>query len=307
MKIGITIGDPAGIGPEIILKSASFLTAQKKTCIYGNKEILNKTAQDLKMKKNYRLIKPIIVDCVRPRDFHYGAPTGSTGRAAMESIDTALKDDVDVLITAPIVKDVIRDFIPGFIGHTEYFARHFETKKYAMVGIWRRVRVMLLTTHLPLRNVIRKVTSRGILEKLRLLHSGLKKYFRVCDPVIGVSALNPHAFEFSRGEEERIQQGILSARSEDICAFGPFPADSLFNRAFDGFLTMYHDQAMTYLKSKKDGLNFTLGLPVVRLSPLYGAALDIAGRNVAECSGFIEACRQGINIYRNVRFYESKK
>lgn len=307
MKIGITLGDPAGIGPEILLKSASSLIAHKNLAIYGNKEILSKTAQDLKLKKNYHLLKPIVIDCVRTRDFHYGTPTRSTGRMAIESIDRALKDETDVLITAPIVKDVIRNFVPGFVGHTEYFAQYFDIKEYAMVGIWRRVRVMLLTTHLPLRKAIKKVTSAEVLKKLRLLHSGLQKYFRVCEPVIGVSALNPHAFEFSQGEDERIQQGILSARSEQICAFGPFPADSLFNRTFDGFLTMYHDQAMTYLKSKKNGLNFTLGLPLIRLSPLYGAALDIAGRGVADCSGFIEACNRGVDIYKNVRNYEKQK
>jgi len=285
MKIGITLGDPSGIGPEIILKAVPQFKNQTNLFIFGNKNILERTAHDLGILERYELIEKDIVDCVKNTKFHYGKPTKETGRAAMQSIDGALKYGVDIVVTPPIVKDAIRSLIPDFIGHTEYLAKYFRVKNFAMVGLWRNKRIMLLTTHVPLRRVAKKITPSNVAQKITLLAQGLKKYFGNRKPSIGVSAFNPHAFEFSLGEDEKIRQGIVMAQRKKINVKGPYPADTLFNRDFDGFLTVYHDQAMVYLKSKKNGLNFTLGLPIIRLSPLYGAALDIAGKNRAEYSG----------------------
>lgn len=307
MKIGITLGDPAGIGPEIILKGVPEIRNFKNLLVFGNKAILEKTARDLHILNMYRIIENNIIDCVDNVKFYYGKPAKQTGRAAMQSIDSALHYGLDVIITPPIVKDVIRHSIPNFIGHTEYFAKYFRTKNFAMVGLWQDKKIMLLTTHLPLRNVFKYITPKHILEKIILLDRGLNKYFNIKKPVIGVSSLNPHSFEFSLGEDEDIKKGIVMAQKKKIAAQGPYPADSLFNRNFDGFLTMFHDQAMIYLKSKKDGLNFTLGLPIIRLSPLYGAALDIAGKNKARVSGLVTAIKEGIKIFNHVRKYEKKK
>lgn len=306
MKIGITLGDPAGIGPEIILKAAPCITHMSNLHIYGSKRLLRKTAFDLGLLHEYEEVRETIVDCVDNITYRYGKPTKTTGRAALQSLKCALKAQTDILITPPIVKDVIRYHIRNFTGHTEYLARHFNTKNYAMVGLWSTKRIMLLTTHMPLRHIFKHVTQRAIFEKLVLLSWGLTHYFNVETPRIGVSALNPHAFEFSLGEEEKIMRAIAQARQNKINAEGPHPADTLFDRDLDGFLTMYHDQAMIYLKSKNNGLNFTLGLPIVRLSPLYGAALDIAGTNTAEVSGLITAIKQGIKLYRNTRRYDRK-
>jgi len=307
MKIGVTLGDPTGIGPEIILKGISQINNNKNLVIFGNKNILKKTAGDLRLLKKYHKIKNAVVDCVNNIKFQYGRPTKATGQIAIQSIDSALKNNVDILITAPIVKEVIRYTIPGFSGHTEYFAKFFRIKKIAMVGLWRTKRIMLLTTHLPLLNVFREITKDHVLQKIILLEQGLKKYFGINKPSIGVSALNPHSFEFSLGEDEKIRKGVETAQKNNINVTGPYPTDSLFNRDFDGYLTMYHDQAMIYLKSKSNGLNFTLGLPIIRLSPLYGAALDIAGKNVAHVSGFIAAINRGVKIFKNVRKHEKNK
>jgi 4-hydroxy-L-threonine phosphate dehydrogenase PdxA len=304
VKIGMTLGDPAGIGPELILKSASYIVKQKDTTIFGSQYVLQKTARDLNMLSEFDMIKTCIVDCVRSKQYQYGKPTKITGRSALESIDAALQSNAHVIITPPIVKDVIRQSNPHFIGHTEYFADFFHTKNYAMVGIWRNKVIMLLTTHQPLRNVHSCITPTRIARKIELLALGLQKYFKISHPIIGVSSFNPHAFEFSKGEEERIQKGIALAQRKNITVEGPLPADSLFNRPYDGYLTIYHDQAMIYLKSKTNGLNFTLGLPVIRLSPLYGAALDIAGKNKAESSGLVTAIKTGVKLYRNARKYE---
>lgn len=306
MKIGITLGDPSGIGPEIILKAVPHVKEHTNLFIFGNKGILKRTARDLGILDRYEMIEKNIVECVKHVSFHYGRPTKETGHAAIQSIDYALKYGVDIIVTSPIVKDVIRRLIPGFIGHTEYLAKHFRVKDFAMVGLWRDKRIMLLTTHVPLRYAARKITPNNVAQKISLLAEGLKRYFGMENPSIGVSAFNPHAFEFSLGEDEKIRQGIVIARRKKIAVEGPYPADTLFNRTFDGFLTVYHDQAMIYLKSKKNGLNFTLGLPIIRLSPLYGAALDIAGKNKAEYSGFISAMRQGVKMLKRARRYERR-
>jgi len=306
MKIGITLGDPAGIGPEIILKSIPRSRYQKDIRIFGNKQILKKTAQDMRASNKYRLISNMICDCTDTVQCKYGNPTVKTGQVAMQSLDCALNSNPDILITPPIVKDVIRQFLPDFTGHTEYLASFFQAKEFAMVGVWRNKRIMLTTTHLPLRRIFSKITPKTVLCKIILLERGLRQYFGVLHPHIGVSSLNPHAHEFSLGEDEKIEQAVKAAQKRHINCHGPYPADSLFNRKFDGFLTMFHDQAMIYLKSKKDGLNFTLGLPIIRLSPLYGAALDIAGKNRAEASGLTAAIKAGVRLYKNKRRYDQK-
>jgi len=299
MKIAITLGDPAGIGPELILKAIPRFKNLKEIAIYGSKAMLKNTARDLHLLGNYQMIEDNIVDCVKSIKFEYGKPTKRTGEVAIGSINQALEGNPDILITLPIVKDVIRYIMPDFVGHTEYLAKFFQIRHYGMLGILGAKRILLLTTHMPLHNVRRRITPREVLKKILLLEWGLKKYFRLKNPTIGVSAFNPHAFEFSYGEDERIGIGIKMAQKIGIKAEGPYPADSLFNRKFDGFLAMFHDQAFVYLKSKKDGLNFTLGLPIIRLSPLYGAALDIAGKNNAASSGMIVALREGVRIYNN--------
>jgi len=296
MKIGITSGDPSGIGPEIILKSMSNF---KDITIFANHNILKKTAGDLKLGPQYHNIKDRIIDCGRSVKFQYGKPTQETAKAAMASIDCALDHKPDILITPPIVKEAVRMLIPGFIGHTEYLAQFYSVKNYAMLGLLKEKRIMLLTTHIPISEVFRKIKSDAVFQKIVFLAWGLKRYFGIARPCLAVSALNPHAFEFSKGEDEEILKGLLRARIKGVKVHGPYPADSLFNRDFDGFLAMYHDQAFIYLKSSKGGLNFTLGLPIIRVSPLHGAALDIAGKNVADFSGMITAVKQGIRLVKN--------
>jgi 4-hydroxythreonine-4-phosphate dehydrogenase len=303
MKIAITLGDPAGIGPEIILKALSSV-GKKDTFIFGSKKILKKTARDLHLESYYRKIKDLIVDCIKDYSFQYGKPNTRTGRMALASINAALKFNPDILITPPIVKDAIRNSIPEFIGHTEYLGEFFCVKNFAMIGFSGNYRLMFLTTHIPLRSVFRFITAKNISKKLELFNWGLKKYFSIPRPHIGVCAVNPHGFEFSQGEEEKIKEGIKMTK--EVSADGPYPADTIFNRNFDGYLTVYHDQAMIFLKSKRDGLNWTLGLPIVRLSPLYGAALDIAGKNIARYSGLVNAIKEGIRLYQRGKRYDKK-
>lgn len=306
MKIALTLGDPAGIGPEIILKAVPRFRDHRDVIIFANRHILKKTAQDLHLLTGFRKIQNCIIDCVKSTSFQYGSPTLSTGRAALQSIDAAMSSGARVIVTPPIVKEVIKRSLPDFVGHTEYLAAHYRVERYAMVGIWRRKIIMLLTTHVPVRRIAAYITPRSIVEKVMFLNECLKKFFGIPKPRIAVSALNPHAFEFSCGEDEKIADGIGITQRNGLDVHGPYPADTMFDRSFDGFLAMFHDQAMVYLKSKKDGLNFTAGLPVVRLSPLYGAALDIAGKNRADFSGLLHAMKTGVRLARNARRYEKK-
>ena len=301
------MGDPAGIGPELILRCAPLISRIKSCHIYGSARVLEKTAWDLCLKREFCRISSIIKDCTRYRDFKYGAPSVTTGRIALDAIDHALKSNNDIIITPPIVKSVIQKRIPDFIGHTEYFAHYFHVTDYAMMGLHRATRIMLMTTHVPIQEVACHIQPALITRRLKLLHWGLRKYFNITEPCIGVSAFNPHGIEFSKGEDEKILKGIKHARQESIDAHGPFPADTLYNRSYNGYLAMFHDQAMIYLKSKKNGLNFTLGLPIIRLSALYGAALDIAGKGIAETSGLETAIKKSILLFNNARRYEKSK
>jgi len=307
MKIGITIGDPAGIGPELVLRTIPELKNRGTCIVFGNKKILKKTANDLRLQRNYSAIKSQVVEATGNISWDYGRSTMRTARVALQSIQRALESGVEVIVTAPIVKATMRSVIPNFIGHTEYFARFFGVKDYAMTGLWRDKRIMLLTTHVPLRHVFKGLDADLIVRKAMFFAKGLRRYFAIQNPDIALSALNPHAFEFSLGEDEEILRAVNTLRKKGYRVKGPFPADTLFSRDFDGFIAVFHDQAMVYLKSKKNGLNFTLGLPIIRLSPLYGAALDIAGRRIAEISGFVAALRVGKQLYNNMRRYDAEK
>ena len=305
MKVGITIGDPAGIGPELVLRSASRMRGE--CVIFGNKSIMKKTARDLNLEGDYAAIQSCIVDVTEEIKFQYGESTKQTARIAHDSIQAALESGIKIIVTAPIVKSTMRKVIDDFIGHTEYFADYFGVRDYAMTGIWRNKRVMLMTTHIPLKHIFKKLDTKSVIHRISLFKWGLERYFDIADPRIAVSAINPHAFEFSLGEDEKIKQAVMVARKKEINVDGPFPADTLYTRDYDGFIAIYHDQAMVFLKSKRNGLNFTLGLPIIRLSPLCGAALDIAGRCGADVSGFVSALSTGKRLYSNMRRYDEGK
>jgi 4-hydroxy-L-threonine phosphate dehydrogenase PdxA len=307
VKIGITIGDPAGIGPEMVLRALPRFRGKKSLFVYGNRVMLKKAAQDLHLRSNYKAIEPVIVDATDNISFEYGRSTKKTARIALQSIHAAMESGAEIIITAPIVKATMRLICRNFIGHTEHFAQFFGVRDYAMVGLWKNKRIMLLTIHVPLRRVFRQIDAGKVARKIVFFDHGLRRYFGIQDPAIGVAAVNPHAFEFSLGEDEKIGQAIRLARRKGVQASGPYPADTLFKRQFDGYIAVYHDQAMVYLKSKKDGLNFTMGLPIARLSPLCGAALDIAGQRRAEISGFVAALKTGKIIQKNMRKYNEEK
>jgi 4-hydroxythreonine-4-phosphate dehydrogenase len=203
-----------------------------------------------------------------------------------------------VVVTGPINKKNIQS--PGFTfaGHTEYFARKFNTDNYLMLMINKVLRIGVVTGHIPLNKVKEALTEELILQKIRVMNTSLMRDFGIVKPRIAVLAVNPHAGDDGLiGTEEKmvIQPAIEKAYEQSILAFGPYPADGFFGAAsfknFDGILAMYHDQGMIPFKlmSFDEGVNFTAGLPIIRTSPAHGTAYDLAGKNEASPEAFRNA------------------
>ena len=325
--IGITMGDPAGIGPEVVVKALSDKKV-RQSChplVFGSYNIIFSTAKKLLRKVNLRKITwvediiedPVeggkdskgsinVLDCTR---FNYtkvkiGKITKLSGRMAADSViyaaQFALSDQIDAMVTAPLSKKGLRLTGYDFPGHTEFLAYLTATQKFAMMFVSGRFRVVLVTTHLALSEVAKAISKKQILEKIILAEETLRKYFGVNKPRIGVCALNPHAGEggiFGTEEKRFILPAINLAQKRGIGAFGPYPADTIFSpppsagQAFDCIVAMYHDQGLIPLKMAGLGnaTNITIGLPIIRTSPDFGTALDIAGKGIADPKGMINA------------------
>ncbi len=214
-------------------------------------------------------------------------------------MEDAKKGQLNAIVTLPINKEAIKLAGFNFPGHTEYLAYSFQVKNFAMMLANQKLKVVLLTTHLPLKEVPEKVKKEAVLEKLLLIKRALPS------SRIAVCGLNPHAGEgglFGREEVEEISPAVEEARSLGIKVFGPFPADTLFGRAlrgeFDVVLAMYHDQGLIPVKLTGFGksVNVTLGLPVVRTSVDHGTAYDIAGKGIADTGSFREAVKLALEL-----------
>lgn len=314
--LGITMGDPGGIGPEVALKALQDQgTTPFVPFLIGSQAIFQRAAQGLSFRLKLKALKEVeecpegsigVIDCVEPElgVLPVGTVSALSGRAAMETllcgIDLARRGKIDVLVTGPISKRAAHLAGYNFPGQTELLAHYTGTPSFAMMLVNKRLRVALVTTHLPLSQVSRNLFVEVIQDKLRVIDQGLKDYFAVPSPSIGVAALNPHGGEEGDlGEEEKrlISPAIEGAWREGIDAQGPFPSDTLFIPSFlsrfDAILAMYHDQGLIPVKLLGFGcsVNITLGLPIIRTSPDHGVALDIAGQGRADPSSMIEAIR----------------
>jgi 4-hydroxythreonine-4-phosphate dehydrogenase len=310
-RIGITIGDPAGIGSEVVLKSLADISRAAPVClpvIIADAICLREAAAELRLACDFKTIKkgevipddqtePLIYDLENISEKTiFGVESASTGRAAADYIETAvemcLKNELDAVCTAPISKHALALAGVNFPGHTEMLAALSNTDKFAMSFFAGKLRVVLLSTHVSLRRAIEAVKSDAIVELIRLANREMQR-FGIGKPHLAVAGLNPHAGEAGMfGEEERteINPAIERCRLEGINVEGAFAADTVFWRAgrgdFDAVIALYHDQATIAVKSFAFGesVNVTLGLPFVRTSVDHGTAFDIAGRNLAEHS-----------------------
>lgn len=323
--VGITQGDSNGIGYEVIIKalSDSRILEQFTPVVYGSSKIFGfyrKTIPEIEQMdtnvvnsaRDAHAKRINILNCLPDSVFaEPGTPTPDGAKAAITALERAVKDikagEIDVLVTAPINKKAMSTEGFGFPGHTEFLQNAFGVKDVTMFMVSDRLRLGVVTGHIPLKDVSKSITPEKILSKLRLMRESLRKDFGVDNPKIGVLSLNPHSGDGGLlGEEEQtiISPAIKMAMDEGILAFGPYSPDGYFGlghyEKFDATLAMYHDQGLAPFKaiSFTDGVNFTAGLPVVRTSPDHGTAYDMAGKDEADALSMRSAIFAAIDIFR---------
>jgi 4-hydroxythreonine-4-phosphate dehydrogenase len=329
--IGITMGDPAGIGPEIIVKALADPNIRRaaKFIVFGMNEQLCYAAdaaeiepfwgrhQHEKISREYPY-KVVVADYDEYSVPSWvKGPSKAAGEASVrfchDAIDTAREGLIDAVVTAPISKTSWKLADVEWPGHTEMLAARCKSKRKVMMFVAGPLKLALATIHEALFDVRHKFTIGCVFEPIDLLNDALKEYFGFDNPKIGVAALNPHAGEEGQfGDEEQriITPAILLARNQGINCIGPFPADTLFLRAvngeFDGVVAMYHDQGMIPVKLLNFGkaVNITIGIPIIRTSPAHGTAFDITGRNIADASGMKSAIITAIQMAKTKKAHE---
>jgi 4-hydroxythreonine-4-phosphate dehydrogenase len=327
-RVCITMGYPAGIGPEVILKALASPDIRRLAffLIIGNEDIFRQSCRSIKKNILYKKIenesqvdfskKNILffnVPAKHEIKFTQGMMSSCLGGESIKYIEKAVKliksKKADILITAPINKHAAE--LSGFRhkGHTEFLAKLTNTKKYAMMLKAGNLKVLLATTHLAIKAVAEHLTARGIEDKLVLANLYLRSYLNIKNPIIAVCGLNPHAGDNGLiGNEERkiIVPAIKHARKKGVDARGPLAADAVFfsltKGVYDAVLCMYHDQGLVALKmiGRNKSVNITLGLPFIRTSPGHGTALDIAGKGTANPESMKQAIKTAICMYLSV-------
>ena len=321
--IGITMGDPVGIGPEVVIKALADpqIRRSAKFIIFGMHEQLCYTAdraeiepfwgrhQHEKISRDYPY-KVVVADydeySIPP---WIKRPSSLAGEASvkfcLDAIEAAQAGIIDAVVTAPINKSSWKLANVKWPGHTEMLAEKCKTKQFAMMFTAGSFKVALATIHEALFEVRHKFTIGCVFEPIDLLNTTLKEYFDIENPKIGVAALNPHAGENGQfGDEEQriISPAILLAQEQGINCSGPYPADTLFLQAaqgqFDAVVAMYHDQGMIPVKllAFEDAVNITIGIDIIRTSPAHGTAFDIAGKNMADPTGMKAAINMAIQM-----------
>ena len=303
-KIALSPGDPAGIGPEICLKSLQEINNPKDFELIGDIDFYRKLSKDLNLNlsfeetlhtKNSILVKNIKLDS----EVVSGSPNVANSKYTLDVLLTgslgAINKEYAALVTGPINKKIINDYGFEFSGHTEFLADISQTKNVVMLLANSKVKVALLTTHIPLNKVSESISTERIIETIKILNENLKRLWKIKNPKICVLGLNPHAGEggFMGSEEiEIIEPAINDLLSENICVEGPISADTAFIKEktskYDAYLAMFHDQGLPVLKSMGfgDSVNITLGLPFTRISVDHGTAYELAGKNKADPSSF---------------------
>ena len=322
--VGITQGDSNGIGYEVIIKALSDprILDMFTPVVYGSSKIFSfyrKSIPEIEDMATNAITsaseahpKRINIVNVLP-DNAYAEPGKSTpasSAAAIASLEAAIKDlregKIDVLVTAPINKKAMSLQGFGFPGHTEYIQDAFGAADAAMFMVSPRIKIGVVTGHIPLKDVPGQITEEKILSKLRLMKSSLQEDFCIDHPRIAVLSLNPHSGDggLLGDEEERIIiPAIKKAAREGILAFGPFSPDGFFGlnhyENFDATLAMYHDQGLSPFKTLafQDGVNFTAGLPVIRTSPDHGTAFEMAGKDEADAGSMRSAIFTAVDIF----------
>lgn len=326
LRVGITQGDSNGIGYEVIIKALSDarILEQFTPVIYGSSKIFSfyrKSIPEIEDIATNAIGKATeahekrinIINCLPESSYaEPGHATPDSARAAISCLEAAVRDlevgDIDVLVTGPINKKAMNGEGFGFPGHTEFIQDAFGVKDVLMFMVSSRLRLGVVTGHIPIKDVPSRITEDAILSKLRLMKKSLNEDFCIDQPRIAVLSLNPHSGDgglLGTEEQDIIIPAIKKAVDEGILAFGPFSPDGFFGlghyEKFDATLAMYHDQGLAPFKAIafEDGVNFTAGLPVVRTSPDHGTAFEMAGRDEADPMSMRAAIFAAIDIFRN--------
>jgi len=323
IKVGISIGDLNGIGMEVILKTFkdSRMIDFCTPIVFGSNKVASIHRKAVELQDfNFHTINTIeeakahkvnLLNCWKEDiEIKFGTATATSGEYAFQSIklacDALREGKIDVLVTAPINKASIQEKISGFVGHTEFLQGNFEGESL-MIMVSEVMKIAFVTGHIPLESVKTAINSVKIIEKTEQLNHSLVTDFGIRKPKIAVIGLNPHAGEdgmLGTEENEIIIPAIKQLKENGIMAFGPYPADSFFTpknlTAFDGILSMYHDQGLTPFKtlSFSEGVNYTAGLNIVRTSPVHGTAAEIAGKGEADEQSFREAVFMACDIFK---------
>jgi 4-hydroxythreonine-4-phosphate dehydrogenase len=322
--VGITMGDPTGIGPEIIVKALS-MEEPFQACrpvVFGDREVLSRAIRVQNLSTTLEVIDKVPKEGYLPGkifllslsqlevdSLRFGKPDRACGEAMVKYIEEAVrrvtKGELDAITTCPINKQAMNSAGYSFPGHTELLAHLSQSSPVAMMFLGVKWKIVLVTTHLPLKDISGWITAKRIFSTIRLTDEGMKKYFGVAHPKIAVLGLNPHCGEEGLlGEEEKkeIFPAIAEAKSSGMDVEGPFPADSFFNLSgrynFDVVISMYHDQGLIPVKmfGFREAVNFTLGLPFIRTSVDHGTAYDIAGKGLADPANLLKAISTAANL-----------
>lgn len=327
--IGITMGDGAGVGPEIIMKALGdeAVYASCRPLVIGDTKILERAGRVVQSSLKVRSISSLseaayaigTVECLDlnllPADLPFGRVSAEAGHAAFmylqRAIELANAGQLDAICTAPLNKEALHKGGHLYPGHTEILAELTGTQDYSMMLSAPKLKVIHVTTHVGIIDAIRMIEPQRVYRVIRLAHETLQRA-GYAQPRIAVCGINPHAGEnglFGYGEEEeKIIPAVERAQNEGIQVFGPLPADTLFFRTtrgdFDIVVAMYHDQGHGPVKvlGLESGVNITVGLPIIRTSVDHGTAFDIAGKGIADEQSIKEALRQAVELAPRQKF-----
>lgn len=325
--IGITMGDPAGIGPEIIVKALADGSTYGlcRPVVLGDPETLSSTVARVSSKMSLNTISSIsdaranpgkidlvAVSRLKANAVLPGKPSVEGGKAMVEyivrAVEMCLEGRLDAMVTCPISKILMHQAGYIYDGHTQLISHLANTENYVMMLAGERLRVALVTIHCALKDVPAIIDREMVYRTIIITDKALKQDFGLEDPRLAVAALNPHAGEsglFGSEEEEIINPAVTKARDEGCHVVGPLPSDTLFHKAasgqFEAVVAMYHDQGLIPLKLLhfSDAVNITLGLHIIRTSVDHGTAYDIAGKGTADASSLKAAIKMAAMMVKN--------
>ena len=317
--LGITMGDPAGIGPEVIAKALAGTTFRRicSPIVIGAHDVMQRTVKQLRLKLVVRAAEGheghpprageiVVLDpLARPLDpFSLGVAAPETGAASVAFIKKAVRlaqtGCIDGMVTGPINKEAINMAGCHYPGHTELLADLTQASESGMMIIGGPLKIMFVTTHVAIKDLPSLLTQAKIEKGIRLAHMAMTTLFGITKPRIGVAALNPHGGEqglFGDEEGRVILPAARAAQAKGILASDPMPADTLFGKAargdYDAIVALYHDQGLIPLKMVAFGscVNLTVGLPIIRTSVDHGTAFDIVGQGIADPGSLIAAVK----------------